>query len=88
MKPVRIWSRTGRQPPVAGDNSNGDIPMLQYAGVPATDGLRLLALQDDERGFTYSAGAEESLDRASGLGWTVVSMKSDWSTVFAEAPPP
>jgi len=32
------------------------------------------------------AWAEESLDRARGLDWTVVSMKSDWSTVFAEAP--
>jgi len=32
------------------------------------------------------AWAEESLDRARGLDWTVVSMKSDWSSVFAEAP--
>ena len=27
-KPVRIWSRIGRRPLVAGGNSNGDIPML------------------------------------------------------------
>ena len=42
-KPVRIWSRIGRRPTVAGGNSNGDIPMLQYAGGdhPA---LRLLVL--------------------------------------------
>jgi hypothetical protein len=31
-KPVRIWSRIGRRPLVAGGNSNGDIPMLRYAG--------------------------------------------------------
>ena len=31
MKPVRIWSRVGRRPVIAGGNSNGDIPMLQYA---------------------------------------------------------
>ena len=86
MKPVRIWSRTGRQPLVAGGNSNGDIPMLQYAGGTATAGLRLLVLHDDDdREFGYTAGAEESLDRARGQDWTVVSMKSDWSTVFAEA---
>ena len=42
MKPVRIWSRVGRQPIVAGGNSNGDIPMLQYAGRQSRPGLRLL----------------------------------------------
>ena len=31
-KPVRIWSRIGRRPILAGGNSNGDIPMLHYAG--------------------------------------------------------
>jgi hypothetical protein len=51
-------------------------------------GNHTLALHDDaDREFGYTAGAEESLDRASGQDWTVVSMKSDWSTVFAEAPP-
>ena len=37
-KPVRIWSRVGRRPIVAGGNSNGDIPMLRYAGGPARSG--------------------------------------------------
>ena len=32
VKPVRIWSRIGRRPILAGGNSNGDIPMLRYAG--------------------------------------------------------
>ena len=70
MKPVRIWSRVGRQPIVAGGNSNGDIPMLQYAGTPSRPGLRLLILHDDEqREFSYTAGAEKSLEtaRAEGL---------------------
>ena len=31
QKPVRIWSRIGRRPLVAGGNSNGDIPMLRFA---------------------------------------------------------
>ena len=30
-KPVRIWSRLGRRPLVAGGNSNGDIEMLRFA---------------------------------------------------------
>ena len=32
VKPVRIWSRIGRRPLLAGGNSNGDIPMLRFAG--------------------------------------------------------
>ncbi|HTP23128.1 MAG TPA: HAD family hydrolase [Solirubrobacteraceae bacterium] len=85
-KPVRIWSRVGRRPVVAGGNSNGDIPMLHYAGTKARPGLRLLLLHDDpEREFDYTAGAEKSLERAGKDGWTVVSIKNDWGTVFADA---
>lgn len=85
MKPVRIWSRTGRRPLVAGGNSNGDIPMLQYAHRADRPALRLLVLHDDaEREFDYVAGAETSLETARAQGWTVISMKDDWSTVFAE----
>ena len=84
MKPVRIWSRIGRRPLVAGGNSNGDVPMLRFAGGKGA-GLRLLVLHDDaEREFDYVAGAETSLERAKAEGWTVVSVKNDWATVFAE----
>ena len=40
-----------------------------------------------ERGseFAYTTGAEDALDRAKTHGWTVVSMKEDWSAVFASA---
>jgi hypothetical protein len=85
-KPVRIWSRVGRRPLVAGGNSNGDIPMLHYTRSPTGPGLRLLLLHDDpEREFAYTAGAEKSLERAASDGWTVVSIKDDWSTVFPES---
>jgi hypothetical protein len=87
VKPIRIWSRTGRRPIVAGGNSNGDIPMLQYAGGKDRPALRLLVLHDDaEREFNYAAGAEHSLETAAARGWTVVSIKNDWNTVFADAP--
>ena len=83
-KPIRIWSRIGRRPSVAGGNSNGDIPMLRYAGGRARPALRLLVLHDDpEREFDYTAGAETSLERAAAEDWTVVSIKRDWATVFA-----
>ena len=82
-KPVRLWSRIGLRPIIAGGNSNGDVPMLQFAGGnrPA---LRLLVLHDDkDREFDYVAGAEKSLELAKAGGWTVVSMKHDWSRIFA-----
>ena len=83
-KPVRIWSRTGRRPLLAAGNSNGDIPMLDFTQHADKPTLRLLVLHDDaEREFDYTAGAEASLERAQAEGWTVVSIKNDWSTVFA-----
>jgi len=82
-KPVRIWSRVGRRPILAAGNSNGDLPMLQFAELPGRPGLRLLVLHDDpEREFDYTAGAERALEEAERRGWTVVSVKRDWATVF------
>jgi phosphoglycolate phosphatase-like HAD superfamily hydrolase len=84
-KPVRIWSRVGRRPLLAGGNSNGDVPMLRFAHTPARSGLRLLLLHDDaEREFDYTSGAEAALDRAATAGWTVISIRDDWSTVFGD----
>jgi hypothetical protein len=83
VKPIRIWSRIGRRPILAGGNSNGDIPMLRYTGGKDRPGLRLLVLHDDaDREFDYTAGAEKSLETAAAEGWTVVSVKNDWTTVF------
>ncbi len=85
VKPVRIWSRIGRRPVVAGGNSNGDVPMLRFARGTGP-ALRLLVLHDDpEREFEYVKGAERALERAQAEGWTVVSVKNDWATVFADA---
>jgi phosphoserine phosphatase len=84
-KPVRIWSRTGRRPLVAGGNSNGDIPMLRFARHAGREALRLLVLHDDpDREFDYVAGAEDALARAKERSWTVISVKHDWATVFPQ----
>jgi phosphoserine phosphatase len=86
VKPVRIWSRIGRRPILAAGNSNGDLPMLRFAGGPSRPGLRLLVLHDDpDREFDYVAGAERALEEAKAQGWTVVSIKRDWATVFDDA---
>jgi phosphoglycolate phosphatase-like HAD superfamily hydrolase len=86
VKPVRIWSRVGRRPILAAGNSNGDIPMLAFTGRPSHPGLRLLVLHDDpDREFDYVAGAERALEQAKAQGWTVVSIKRDWATVFGDS---
>ena len=85
-KPVRIWSRVGCRPLVTSGNSNSDIPMMRFARTGGREALRLLVLHDDaDREFAYTTGAEDALDRAKTHGWTVVSMKEDWSAVFASA---
>jgi phosphoglycolate phosphatase-like HAD superfamily hydrolase len=82
-KPVRIWNRTGRRPLLAAGNSNGDVAMLEFTHHADKPTLRLLLLHDDaEREFDYTAGAEQALKRAESDGWTVVSIKNDWTTVF------
>jgi hypothetical protein len=84
QKPIQIWTRVGRRPLLAGGNSNGDIPMLDFAQHQDKPSLRLLVLHDDaEREFDYASGAEEALKKAKTSDWTVVSMKDDFATVFA-----
>jgi phosphoglycolate phosphatase-like HAD superfamily hydrolase len=83
VKPVRIWARTGRRPIFAAGNSNGDIEMLQYATHGDRPSLAMLVLHDDaDREFDYVAGAEKSLELAKSNGWTVTSIRTDWTTVF------
>lgn len=83
QKPIRIWSRVGRRPLLAAGNSNGDIPMLDFTQHQDKPTLRLLVLHDDaEREFEYTSGAEQALAKADPSGWTVVSIKNDWTAVF------
>jgi phosphoserine phosphatase len=82
-KPVRIWSRIGRRPLLAAGNSNGDVPMLDFTKHADKPTLRLLVLHDDgEREFEYTGGADKALKQAEADGWTIVSIKNDWATVF------
>ena len=76
-KPVHIWTRTGRMPLLAGGNSDGDVAMLETAR------FGILVHHDDaEREFAYDTGTEHALVEAAQRGWTIVSMKNDWSAVF------
>ncbi len=87
-KVEHIQSFLGRRPILAAGNSAGDAEMMEYAA--GSDlGLALLVDHDDaDREYSYAsqagtfAAAEPILDTAQRLGWTVVSMKNDWSRVF------
>jgi phosphoserine phosphatase len=80
-KPEHIFAQTGRLPIVAGGNADVDIEMLEAARFSV-----LVNHDDEEREFAYTSGGEASLARARELGWTVISMKNDWTTVFAKEP--
>jgi phosphoserine phosphatase len=78
-KPEHIFAQTGRVPVFAGGNADVDIEMLSAAK------FSVLVNHDDEgREFAYTSAAEKSLAKAKELGWTVVSMKNDWTTVFGQ----
>ena len=82
-KPIRIWSRTGRRPLLAAGNSNGDIAMLDFTRHDDKPFMRLLVLHHDaEREFDYTAGAPSTHSKAGRDGWTTVSVRDDWATLF------
>ena len=61
----------------AGGNADVDIEMLTAAT------FALLVKHDDgDREYAYTEAAENALAKAGELGWTVVSMKDDWATIF------
>jgi phosphoserine phosphatase len=88
-KVINIQQHLGRRPVLAAGNSAGDLEMIEWARTSPGPSLALLIDHDDaEREFAYEsvAGTFESDEHivhiAHRLGWTVVSMRDDWSTVF------
>ena len=86
---TNIQSQLGRRPILAAGNSAGDREMLEWALAGDGPGLALLLNHDDrEREFAYESVSStlkehEPITTVAGrLGWTVISMADDWSTVF------
>jgi phosphoserine phosphatase len=90
-KPVGIHQHIGRRPIAAFGNSDGDFEMLSWATSGAGARLGVIVHHDDaEREYAYDRKShigklDRGLNEAGALGWTVVSMKDDWKTVFAPA---
>ncbi len=89
-----IQMALGRRPSLAAGNSPGDAAMLDYTNTLDGPSLALLVNHDDpDREYAYrsEAGtfdAEEAIEAtATRLGWTQISMRNDWSTVFGGIQP-
>ena len=90
-KPVGIQQHIGRRPLMAFGNSDGDFQMLEWttAGEGARFGL-LVHHTDAEREFAYDRTShigklDRGLDEGPKRGWTIVSMKDDWTSVYPKA---
>jgi hypothetical protein len=87
-KPIAIQNRIGRRPIAAFGNSDGDLQMLQWttAGrgarfalfVHHNDAAREYAYDRNDKMQQFNKGWDEAVAK----GWTVVSMKDDWKTVY------
>jgi phosphoglycolate phosphatase-like HAD superfamily hydrolase len=87
-KPVGIQRHIGRRPIAAFGNSDGDYQMLEWttSGKGARLGM-IIHHTDAAREFAYDRQShvgklDKGLDDSAAKGWTVVSMKDDWKTVF------
>jgi len=92
-KPVGIYRNIGRKPILAFGNSDGDLQMLQYTASSSGPHLALLVHHDDAaREFAYDRQSkvgklDKAWDEAVADGWTVVSMKDDWQTIYPVSNP-
>jgi len=89
-KPVGIHQHIGRRPLAAFGNSDGDFQMIEWstAGEGARFGL-IVHHDDAEREWAYDREShigklDRGLDEGPKRGWTIVSMKNDWKSIFPE----
>lgn len=88
-KVANMQTQLGRRPILAAGNSGGDREMLEWAAASAGPSLAIIVDHDDaDREFSYVSVAqsfsepEPIIDVANRLGWTIVSMADDWTTIF------
>jgi phosphoglycolate phosphatase-like HAD superfamily hydrolase len=90
-KPIGINQHIGRRPIAAFGNSDGDLQMLQYTAAGSGPRFCLYVHHTDaEREWAYDRKShigklDKGLDEAKAKGWTVVSMKDDWKTIYPVA---
>jgi hypothetical protein len=87
-KPIGIHQHIGRRPIAAFGNSDGDLQMLQWTAAGSGPRFCLYVHHTDaEREWAYDREShigrlDKGLDEANAKGWTVVSIKNDWKSIF------
>ena len=83
-KVIAIAREIGARPVLAFGNSSGDFAMLNYAASNDEHrGMGVLIVADDtEREYGDPEKAASMLAEAADAGWTAVSMRDDWSTIY------
>jgi len=90
-KPAGIHQFIGRRPIAVFGNSDGDKEMLEYGTInnPRPSLGVIVRHTDAAREYQYDVNPKssgtlvEALKDAPQRGWTVVSMKDDWKTIFS-----
>jgi hypothetical protein len=89
-KPVGINQYIGRRPIAAFGNSDGDFEMLEWVTAGSGPRFGLLVHHDDsEREYSYDRESHigrlaRGLDEGPQRGWTIVSMKRDWRSIYPQ----
>lgn len=89
-KPIGIQRHIGRRPVAAFGNSDGDLAMLQWTSDGPGSRFMLIVHHDDaKREYAYDRDShfgrlDKALDEAQAKGWTILSMKTDWKTIFSK----
>jgi hypothetical protein len=92
-KPVGIHKFIGKRPIAAFGNSDGDFEMLEWVTSAPGARLGLVVHHDDaSREFAYDRKShvgrlDRGLDEGPQRGWTIVSMKGDWRTIYPAGKP-
>ena len=87
-KPIGIAQMIGRRPVIAVGNSDGDYEMLDYTTSSGGPRLGVIVHHDDAaREWAYDRDShigklDKALDEGRARGWSIVSMKDDWKTIF------
>ncbi|MGH8172183.1 MAG: HAD family hydrolase [Rhodanobacteraceae bacterium] len=87
-KPIGIQQHIGQRPIAAFGNSDGDQQMLEWTTAGSGARFALIVHHDDaKREWAYDRQShigqlDKAWDEAVAKGWTVVSMKDDWKTIF------
>lgn len=85
-KVAAIYREIGKQPVLAFGNSGGDLSMINYTvyGNKYKSAGFFVLCDDTEREFGKPARAEKDKKLAENNGWTSISMRDDWKTIYGD----